>query len=378
MSAHKLSVSGSAGQTHAVKPRAIHQLVPTLVAGDAVGNHVLAVQRLLRSWGYASDIFADNWLPSVAGQVRPYQDYERVSHPQNLLLLHYSTGGPVNRFALNVPDRLVLYYHNITPAHFFYRFNAELALLLEEARRDLALFAGRAPAIAASDYNARELAELGFEVLGVVTYAFALGERRAEPDGPAAAAVRARYGRAGSTDWLHVGRLAPNKCLHDIIQAFACYHRWINANSRLLLVGGGAGLGHYADWLHRLVTQLRLDGQVVFTGHTQDPAPYYGLAQVYVAMSEHEGFCIPLVEAMQHDLPVVAYAAAAVPDTLGPAGVLIRRKDFPVIAEMVHETITNAALRARLLAGQRARLAAFAPEQAAADLRACLARLGEV
>ena len=144
--------------------RAIHQLVPFLSRGDAIGNHVLALQGLFKSWGYDSEIFTPGWHASAAGIGKPYRDFVKVSHPDNLLLYHYGIGGELTDFALGLPDRLVLYYHNITPAHFLYPFHGEMALHLEDGRRDLARFAGRTPAIAGSAYNGRELQALGFQL----------------------------------------------------------------------------------------------------------------------------------------------------------------------------------------------------------------------
>ena len=355
-----------------MKPRAIHQMLPTLTAHDAIGQHVIELQNLFRGWGYDSEIYAERWHPQLAQACRPYQSYSSVSHPDNLVLLHYSIGGDINHFARQLPDRLVLDYHNITPASYFYPYNCELALQLDEARRELGSFAGRAPAIADSEYNGRELESLQFRLLGVVNPIFALHQSEAHADPGTTASLVQRYGRAGSVHWLHVGRLAPNKCIHDIIKAFHYYHRWINPASRLLLVGSSAGLETYVDELFALVTRLELDGAVAFCGSVNQAADFYALADVYVAMSEHEGFCIPLVEAMQHGVPVVAFASTAVPETLGGAGVLIRKKDFPVIAELAHEVVTNAGFRRSLIAGQRARYGRFSLETAQQTLRASL------
>jgi glycosyltransferase involved in cell wall biosynthesis len=356
--------------------RAIHQMVPYLGAGDAIGNHVLALQQLFRSWGYASEIFAPGWAPSVQSQVLPCRTYARYSHADNLLVLHYAIGSEVNAFARQQPDHLVLYYHNITPAHFFFAFDGELALQLEEGRRGLAAFAGRTPAIAGSDFNARELQAMGIEVVGVVPYAFALEQHTASHNG-VPLEFSQRYARADSVDWLSVGRLVPNKRLEDVIKAFYYYHAWINSGSRLFLVGNGQGSDQYLHRLTQLINRLKLNEAVIFTGAVAHPAPFYELAQVYVTMSEHEGFCVPLLEAMHHGLPIVAYASTAVPETLGGTGVLIHRKNHAVIAEVVNELLCNPDLRSRVVAGQRARLAAFTPAQAGADLRACLERLSQ-
>ncbi len=360
-------------------PAAIHQLLPTLGYGDAIGNHVLALQARFRAWGFRSEIFAERWHPKLEKYCRPYTEYRRVQHAGNLALLHYSIGGEINDFAQTLPDRVLLYYHNITPAHYFYRVNGELARQLQQARTALAQLATRFPAIAASAYNAAELRAMGFAVLGVAPYWVRFDDLDAGLRSPGADAIRARYGEWSGTTWLYIGRLAPNKCIHDAINAFYYYHAWMQPASRLILVGTGEGLQPYVDSLYRQVTRLGLDGAVAFAGHyaaADGLAAFYEMADVYVSMSEHEGFCIPLVEAMHYDVPVVAHAATGVPDTLGDAGILIKQKTPAVIAEMIHELLTAEDLRAAIVAGQRARLAAFAPARAQAALAAVLAQAG--
>lgn len=352
----------------------IHQMLPTLTVGDAIGNQVLAIRGLLREAGHDSEIFAERWHPDLAGECRRYDEYGQVSGKDNLLLLHYSIGGPSNAYALELPDRVVLIYHNITPARFFQATNSEFAHQLREARAGLKALAGRRPAIAGSEFNRLELLGLGFEVLGVAPYIIARDLRTASPNGPAATRARNRYAAQDTQKWLHVGRLAPNKRIDDIIRAFYHYHVWIEPRSMLLLVGTGDGNEPYVTGLYRLVTDLGLDGAVAFCGHWPDDglAAFYRMADAYVCMSEHEGFCIPLVEAMAFDLPVLAYASTSVPYTLGDAGILFKRKEHAAVAEMAHELATNQALRATVIARQRARLAAFEPALAREQVLACI------
>ncbi|MBI4787806.1 MAG: glycosyltransferase family 4 protein [Chloroflexi bacterium] len=356
-------------------PRQIHQILPFFAYGDAIGNQVLELRRLLRNWGYVSEIFAENWDPRLAGECRSYREYHRLSHKDNLLILHYSTGGEANHFVLTVPDHVVIYYHNITPAHFFYWANGAVAREVEQARRELEQLAGKLPAIAASPYNAQELQGMGFTVLGVAPYILTFERLDAGLQNHGAAEIKQRFADPQAINWLYVGRLAPHKCVHDIIKAFYYYHAWITPRSRLLLVGTGTGLEHYVADLHRLTHKFGLDESVVFAGHYgagDGLAAFYQIADLYVCMSEHEGFCIPLVEAMYYGLPVLAYASASVPFTLGTAGVMMQKKDYATIAETAHEIATCDALRSRLIAGQHTRLATFAPGPARAQFRACL------
>jgi len=350
-------------------------MLPTLAYGDAIGNHVLEIRDLLRAWGYSSEIFAERWHPRLAKECRPFREYRRFSHPDNLLFWHYSISGEVNRFALALPDRVVLYYHNITPAHFFYGVNGELARQLDEARQGLAALATRVQAIAASTFNRQELEKLGFQVLATVPYILNFESLDRGARGREGQEIRRRFGGNGTADWLYVGRLAPNKCIQDLVKAFYYYHHWIHPASRLLLVGTGEGMDSYVRDLYRLVTRLDLDGSVAFVGHyggLDGLAAFYQMASLYVSMSEHEGFCIPLVEAMYYDLPVIAYASTGVPITMGDAGVLVHEKDYPAIAEMAHELASNTDLRDRILVGQRTRLRDHGADKARTMFRQAL------
>jgi glycosyltransferase involved in cell wall biosynthesis len=341
--------------------RAIHQLLPFFSRGDAIGNLALATRAVLRAWDFQSEIFAELCEPGLARECRPLEAYR--SRPDNLLILHYSVGGQSNRFVLNVPERVVVWYHNITPPRFFFAVNGDLARRLQDARRDLALLANKAIAIADSSFNQAELTHAGFRVLGVVPPILAFEHLRASG--------AMRVSRTAS-NWLSVGRIAPNKCVHDIIKAFYFYHTQFQPDSRLWLVGSDEGMAEYTRALTRLVARLKLDDAVVFAGRVDSVGEYFRIADIYVSMSEHEGFCVPLVEAMHCDIPILAYASTGVPDTLGRAGVLIHEKNYPRIAERAHQIISDAPYRAQLIAQQRDRLAAFVPEVVRAQMRACL------
>lgn len=356
-------------------PREVHQIVPYLAYGDAVGNQILELRRALRQWGYRSEIFAEHWDPRVAHECHPYREYKHSSHPDNLLILHYATAGQVNQFVLQVPDQVIIYYHNITPAHFFLRVNTDMVRWSVEGRRDLNLFVGKKPAIAASPYNAIELQKMGFQVLGVAPYILNHERLDAGLQGPGAAEIAKRFSKQGKRDWLYVGRIAPNKCIHDIIKAFYYYHTWIDPQSRLLLVGASAGMELYVKQLCKLIKQTQLEDAVIFAGHhgaADGLAVFYRMADLYLSMSEHEGFCVPLVEAMYYSVPVIAYASTGVPYTMGDAGILIREKDYPVIAEAAFEVISNEKLREQLLSAQQARVEILGPEAARVQFRVCL------
>jgi len=183
-------------------------------------------------------------------------------------------------------------------------------------------------------------------------------------------------GHAGKTVLLHVGRIAPNKRIEDLLKILTFLRR-LDPKAHLLVVGTEIDMEAYAGALRRLARQLDLGDHITFAGpvRAEDLPTYYRLAACYVTMSEHEGFCVPLLEAMHLGCPVVAYAAAAVPETLGGAGLLFHEKDHPVIAEAIHHLVTTPALREAIVRGQRERVRAFSPEAVAARFKTALAEV---
>lgn len=356
-------------------PREVHQILPFFAYGDAIGNQALELRELLRRLGHRSDIFAENWDRRLEQECYPYQAYERHSSPNNLLIFHYSTSGQVNQYVRGLRDRVVLYYHNITPPRFFYWINGELARELEEAQHGLKSFAATIPAIAASPYNAQELQVLGFQMLGIAPYIVRLEQLDKGLAGRGAARILRQFSDPQIFDWLYVGRIVPNKCIQDIIKSFYYFNKWIIPSSRLFLVGSGEGAEDYVRGLVQLTDDLLLGNSVIFAGHygaAEGLGAFYKIANLYVCMSEHEGFCIPLIEAMHYGLPVIAYAATGVPFTLGNAGVSIKQKNHPMIAEVAYEIMGNERFRSSLLKGQSARLTAFDPEATRSQVYNCL------
>jgi glycosyltransferase involved in cell wall biosynthesis len=329
--------------------RQVHQLLAALSYGDAIGNEALAIQRHLRRAGFDSDIFAEKVHPRMAALARPLWDYERVSGPRTVCLFHFSIGSAAGPLIYHAPDRLVSIYHNITPAHWFLGFHHHLAGLCYHGRRELQTFAGRSElGLGDSEYNRRELVEAGFARTAVLPIVLDLEAYRRPPS----AVVRRLY-RDGKTNILFVGRVIPNKRIDDLIRVFTIYKRYHDPRSRLLLVGDHRGHERYYDRLVEMARELRTD-DVVFTGHVDedDLVAYYSLADLFLCLSEHEGFCVPLQEAMSFGVPVVAYDAGAVAETLRDGGVLLREKDPEVVAAIVAQVLHDPRLKASVLATQ--------------------------
>src|SRR5262249_32808708 len=277
----------------------------------------------------------------------PLWDYRGVSGPQTVCLFHFSIGSAAGPLIYHAPDRLVSIYHNITPAHWFMGFHPHLAGLCYHGRRELETFAQRsALGLGDREYNRRELVAAGFARTGVLPIVLDLDAYRRPPS----PVVRRLY-RDGKTNILFVGRIIPNKKIDDLVRVFTIYKRYLDPQSRLLLVGDYRGTERYYDRLVEMVRALRVD-DVVFTGHVDedDLYAYYAVADLFLCLSEHEGFCVPLQEAMSFGIPVVAYDAGAVAETLHGGGVLLKEKQPEVVAEIVARILRDPALRAAVLA----------------------------
>lgn len=338
---------------------AVHQLVPNFTGGDAIGHHALEVQRALRGAGYDSQIFAEAIAPEVRHAGTPWERIKKRGSA-DLFVYQASTGSPMTEFLLGRPEPLAVNYHNITPALYFERWEPGAAAAMRAARNQLRSLAARTDlAIAVSAYNAAELTDLGFPEPVVAPLLVDLDHLSQEPD-PRAMAWLERSA-AGGSRWLFVGRVAPNKCQHDVIAAFAAYRRLHDPAARLSLVGGFTA-PLYRRSLEAMIEALGVAGAVDLTD-TVSPAQllaHYRSADVFVCLSEHEGFCVPIIEAMHLGVPVVAFEAAAVPDTVAQAGVLLPEKDPVLVAGAVHAVLRDPERVAALAAAGRARAAEFA------------------
>lgn len=331
----------------------IHQLVHTLSYGDAISGEIFALQRCWRNCGLHSDIFAINIHPKFKGQAHAY-----TSLPPDFrgeVVLHYSLGSPLNALyeRLQGASR-TLVYHNLTPAHWFRGVNPRIVADIENGARELPKLCRLTKRLVAdSHYNARELQALGFEA--EVLELPVDPERWDVAPNPG---IKALLAAAPGIQVVHVGRLAPNKRIEDIIRTFYFVRRYIDGQAKLWLVGIDIDTELYSFVLKRLVQQLELNEAVNFVGCLADSevkALYQGAA-VYLCMSEHEGYCLPLIEAMHFGLPVIAYAGSAVSDTVGGGGILVREKRYAEIAELIGEIARSPEFKNKLVQAGRERV----------------------
>jgi glycosyltransferase involved in cell wall biosynthesis len=342
----------------------LNQIIVGAGPGDAITDHALLIRRWLRDFGFTSEIFAEYIHPAVAPEVRPIATY-RPGRSEPWLILHHSIGSPIVERVARLQPRLILVYHNITPPEFFAPIDPAWAERMALGRQQLDLLRPRTGlALADSPYNEQELQAAGFAPTGVLS--ISLDEQNYNQ--PANEKLLADLRQRGPT-LLFVGRLSPNKKQEDLVKLLY-YYRRIEPDARLILVGD-RWLLNYDNWLEDFARSLDLGDALTLTGHVsqQDMITYYRAADLYVSMSEHEGFGKPLLESMYLGLPVLAYAASAVPATLGDAGVLFHQKDYEWLAELVDILVKDNEWRQRLIGRQRQRVQSFLEPQIKDNLR---------
>lgn len=342
---------------------AVHQFVPALIPRDATGSHTLLLRTALRDAGWRSEIFTEATHDELLAESLPFTAYPPMAEPDDVLVYQFATSSAVADFLLGRPETLVLDYHNVTRPELLAGWDADAASRSTEALRQLARLAPRASlGLAVSAYNEVDLRSAGCRLTAVVPVLVDLERLAAEPDaGVVARLTDAKSG--GGADWLFVGRVVPSKAQHDLVKALWAYRRLYDPRARLHLVGSTPSRRYLAA-LRQFVDDLGLTGAVRFAGEVSDAylAGYYATADVYVSTSRHEGFGIPLLEAMRAGVPVVALAAAAVPATVGTAGLVVDRPEPSHLAAAVHRVLADPGLRDRLAAAGRSLVAAHGLE----------------
>ena len=331
--------------------RAVHQVLATLGYGDAIGHEVLGIQRVLRGAGYSSDVFVETVDSRLELLTRDYRELIDASHADNLLLHPFSIGSKASRIAYALPDRMALIYHNITPPEYFAGLHRTLALQCFRGRRELHAYAGRCEiALGDSEFNRQDLESLGFSRTAVLPVVPDFDHL----DVPADDFVASQFDD-DLTNVLFVGRVIANKRIDRLIRFFHAYQTLFNARSRLIIVGVFSLFERYFAALMDLVSRLDVSN-VHFVGQVSDQelVAYYELADLFLCASEHEGFCVPLVEAFYKQVPVLAYAATAVPSTMDGAGVLFDVLDPMYVAALMDAILSDPALQDRIVDEQLA------------------------
>jgi L-malate glycosyltransferase len=351
--------------------RRVHQILATLGYGDAIGHEVLGIQRVLRAAGYVSEIYVETADPRLEDLTIDYRDLVGEVTPDDGLIHHFSIGSRASRTAYALPGRMALVYHNITPPEYFVGVHKDLVRLCYRGRRELTAYVRRCDlALGDSEYNRAELEALGFAPTGVLPVVPDFSHLDGAPD-PRLSAVF----DDGWTNVLFVGRVIPNKKFENIIRAFHLYRTRLNPRSRLLLVGSYGGFERYLAMLTGLIGRLGTP-DVHFLGHVtnEELTALYDVADLFLCASEHEGFCVPIVEAFHKRVPVLAYAATAVPATMDGGGVLYDDPDPARVAELM-SALTDPQVEDAVLASQDAALARLQAKDFAGTLLGFVERL---
>ena len=343
----------------------VHQVLSGAGPFDAVTNEALAFRTLFSRWGWGGLDVASAIDPRMNGKVQPLKALD--AGRDDVLVLHYSAYAPKLRGVLDLPCRKLLISHNVTPPRWLWDHEPMTAVQCALGRAHLAQFAAACDAaVADSSFNAQELREAGggeAGVLGIIADPARLGPPRADDPPP------------GPPTVLFVGRLMPHKRQDELIRVLAHLRREHAPDARLVLVGEPLN-ARYGEQLRSLADAVAPGGVSFERGLTaQELGDRYRAAHAFLCLSEHEGFCIPVLEALYAGVPVVARPEGAVPEVAGDAALLVADRDPAVITEALWLAMTDADLRGELRARGTRRASELSPEHVAGRLRAAVEAL---
>jgi glycosyltransferase involved in cell wall biosynthesis len=335
----------------------VDQLVPAFHRGDAIGDEAAELRGFFRGRGFESNIFCLTRDRGLEADSVPFAEFPAPG-PDDVTILHFALPSPLTEGLARLASKKAIIYHNITPPEFFAGLNPEMARISRVGRKELASLRSYVDlSLADSEYNRLELEALGFRN----THVFPLFIDFAKYKRPADPFVR-RLFRDDRTNILFVGRIAPNKRIENLVRTVFYYKKYVSPLVRLIVVGKTDTFPSYYRSVIRMADEFYLKpDEVRFLGHVPDAEMFalYEASDVFLSLSEHEGFCLPLIESLIFDLPVVALASAAVPYTLGKAGILVSDSRPDRVAELVAIAAHDEVLRKRLIEAGRSELEAF-------------------
>ncbi|MCD6184670.1 MAG: glycosyltransferase [Deltaproteobacteria bacterium] len=350
-----------------MKKISIHQFHSGSAYGDAVTNSMRLIRSLLLTFGFNSKIYVERIAPELKNELRSYKKLKLKK--DDVILIHHSMGHDLEKWVTGLAGRKILVYHNITPAHFFtdnYRFRHYSSL----GRKQLKLFLPIMESIICdSKFNADELRGLGYTNVKEIPLLLDIDTIKNQKWDESIVTES-----SGIYTILFVGRIAPNKCQEDLITIAGYLKTMLSRPFQLILVGGYTKIDSYYRKLSAQIKSAGLEDCVRFTGKIPDSKLYawYRAADLFLGMSEHEGFGVPLIEAMAFDVPVVAYKSSNIPYTMGGAGVLITKKDHPRIAALIKILSRDRAMKRALIKDQQEHVSQFTKQQLAKQLYAFL------
>lgn len=339
----------------------IFQILPTIRYGDAVSNDTVALKKAIEEMGYETAIYADNIDDRMSEDVAENTSKMPKLRSDDVVIYHMAIGADMTFRFGKYKCRKVMIYHNVTPPHFFEQYSKVLVNATEYGLECVRYLADKVDyCIADSDFNKQNLIDMGYKCrIDVRPILIPFDDYKKQPSEQ----VVEKYSSDGYVNIVFVGRIAPNKKQEDVVRAFNFYKKNINPKSRLIFVGSPSGLECYYDRLQRYVEALELQ-DVIFTGHIkfEEILAFYKVADIFLCMSEHEGFCVPLVEAMFFEVPIIAYNSCAVPYTMGNSGLIVDTKDPAEIALLMDRIMNDEILKNNIIESQNKRLKDFSYE----------------
>lgn len=339
----------------------IIQVVPSLNYGDAIGNNVIALYWTFKNEGYDSEIFSEYINPKykkIAKSIMKWEEPDRDS----VIIYHMAIGWDRIDIIKNAICKKIAVYHNVTPPNFFKEYDLKSYLLCKTGLREVKSLKDTFDyCICDSDFNKRDLISYGYDCpIDAIPILIAFDDYKKTPLNE----IIAKWSNKTGSNILFVGRIVPNKKYEDIIASFYMYKKYYDKDARLFLVGSYNEKDAYYQRLTKYIEQLQLD-DVYFSGHIkfEEILAYYSIADLFLCLSEHEGFCVPLVEAMYFNVPIVAYDSCAVGETLGDGGILLKEKNFLEIAGTIDYIVHHDELKKTIQENQKDRLKYFNNER---------------
>jgi len=345
----------------------IFQLIPTIAYGDAVGNDTVALKKILKKMGYKSNIYAESVVEPLDSKTAYKIDKMPKVEKDDIIIYHLSTGSELNFKFAKFNCRKIAIYHNVTPPEFFEQNDEFIKGINEWGLEGVKFLSDKVDyCLADSELNKQDLIDLNYKCdIDVLPIVVPLEDYKKTPNKVVVKKYNDEY-----TNIIFTGRIAPNKKQEDAIAAFYYYKKFWNDKARLILVGSYKETDLYYMRLKKYVEEIGVE-DVIFTGHIKfdEILAFYKVADAFLCMSEHEGFCVPLVEAMMFQVPIIAYNSTAIPSTLGGSGFMIDDKDPIFVAKCIDKVVSDKILQHNLIKKQNERLEDFRYEHIAEQFK---------
>ncbi len=323
----------------------VEQFLPAFHYGDAIGNSTLAFHKYLLDKGIKSQIISLTIDELMSEFALSFRDY--VEDESSIKILHFAIPSELTDFFLKVKGKKVMIYHNITPSSFFIDFSDALVKFTLEGRKHLEkLNECFDLSIAVSNFNAEELRTLNFKNVKKIPLMVNLDEYKQPFNKPFYDLIK-----DDRKNIIFVGRISPNKKIEDLIKVLFYYKKYISPSIRLIIAGKIDSLPKYFQAVRDLASRFLLTSEdIIFTGHIpfDELLSVYKLGDVFLSMSEHEGFCLPLIESSFFNVPVVAFNAGAVSETLKGSGLIFSEKKTELISGLLENIINDNELRVKI------------------------------